>query len=177
MNDIDTGTVQIKGLAELEKVLLAFPDKIAKNILIGGVRAGAKSIRNEARQRATTQVSGKMTLILSALINRGDIGTIREFNGQKITVPPGFMKSKIASWKTRKSPYAVTFNTGIAGWKDRASKFFAFYWRFLEFGTSKMAAKSFLRPAFESKKMEAVEQMREYLHERIDKEAPKQVNT
>ena len=32
----------------------------------------------------------------------------------------------------------------------------AYYWRFVELGTAKMAARPFLRPAFESKKEEAV---------------------
>ena len=32
-----------------------------------------------------------------------------------------------------------------------------FYWRYLEFGTSKMAARPFLRPAFESQKMAAID--------------------
>lgn len=31
-----------------------------------------------------------------------------------------------------------------------------FYWRFVEFGTSRMAARPFLRPAFDSKKLDAV---------------------
>ena len=31
-----------------------------------------------------------------------------------------------------------------------------FYWRFVEFGTSKMSARPFLRPAFDTKKLDAV---------------------
>ena len=155
-----TGTIKIEGLAELEKALMDFPDKIAKNILIGGVRTGANIIRTDARGRSIAS----------------EKAIIRKFHGQKITVPPGFMTKKIASWKVRKSQYAVTFNVGIAGYKDRFTKFFPFYWRFLEFGTSKMAKRPFLRPAFESKKTAAVEAMRDYMDKRIDKEAAKQVS-
>lgn len=36
----------------------------------------------------------------------------------------------------------------------------AYYWRWVEFGTSKMAAQPFMRPAFEAKVAEAVEKMR-----------------
>jgi HK97 gp10 family phage protein len=35
----------------------------------------------------------------------------------------------------------------------------AFYWRWVEFGTSKMAARPFMRPAYEAKVAEAVEKM------------------
>lgn len=35
----------------------------------------------------------------------------------------------------------------------------AFYWRWVEFGTSKMAARPFMRPAYEAKVAEAVQKM------------------
>jgi HK97 gp10 family phage protein len=160
MNDIKTGTISVSGLADLEKTLLELPDKLAKNVLVGGVRAGANVFRTEARQRAVV----------------AEKEIIRKFHGQKLTIQPGFMQKKIASWRSRRTQYAVTFNMGIIGWKDRFNKFFPFYWRFIEFGTSKISAKPFLRPAFEAKKAAAIEAMRDYLDKRIDKEAPKQVN-
>ena len=43
----------------------------------------------------------------------------------------------------------------------------AFYGRFIEYGTSQMAAKPFLRPAAENKTEEAVEMMRSALAEAI----------
>lgn len=43
----------------------------------------------------------------------------------------------------------------------------AFYWRFFEFGSSKMAARPFIRPSFESKKGEALQAMRTKLSEKI----------
>lgn len=46
----------------------------------------------------------------------------------------------------------------------------AFYGRFLEYGTSKMAAKPFLRPAAEGKTEEAVTAMRDALAEAINLE-------
>lgn len=49
----------------------------------------------------------------------------------------------------------------------------AFYWRFVEFGTAKMPAKPFLRPAFESKKVEAAQKMKDQLNKRITAEAEK----
>jgi HK97 gp10 family phage protein len=43
----------------------------------------------------------------------------------------------------------------------------AFYWRFFEFGSSKMAARPFIRPSFDSKKDEALRAMRTKLAEKI----------
>jgi HK97 gp10 family phage protein len=157
MNDIKSETVSISGLSDLEKALTQFADRLQKNVLVGGVRAGANVFRKEARANAAV----------------AEKAIIKAFSGKKITVQPGFMKKNVMSWKLRKSPYAVTFSVGIVGWKNRFSKLFPFWWRFIEFGTSKMAAKPFLRPAFESKKMEAIETMKKYLAARIDKEVLK----
>jgi HK97 gp10 family phage protein len=154
MNDIDDGTVKISGLAELEKALNDFPLKLERKMLVGGVRAGANVFRTEARLRAAV----------------AEKALIKKFSGMNVTVQPGFMRKKIASWQKRRTRYAVTFFIGILGYKDRFSKLFPFWWRFLEFGTSKMAAKPFLRPAYEAKKMEAIETMKRYLAERIEKE-------
>ena len=49
----------------------------------------------------------------------------------------------------------------------------AYYWRFLEFGTSKLSAKPFLRPAFEAKKDAAVDAIKAKLAEAIEKTAAK----
>jgi HK97 gp10 family phage protein len=157
MNDISTESVKITGLADLEKTLNDFPVKLEKKILVGGVRAGANVFRTEARLRALV----------------AEKALIKKFSGQKVIVPPGFMRKKIASWQKRRTQYAVTFFVGIAGYKDRFTKLFPFWWRFIEFGTSKMAAKPFLRPAYEAKKMEAIEAMKEYLAQRIEKEVLK----
>jgi HK97 gp10 family phage protein len=47
----------------------------------------------------------------------------------------------------------------------------AWYWRFLEFGTRKMRAQPFLRPALEAKRREAVQAMKDRLSDRIELEA------
>jgi HK97 gp10 family phage protein len=43
----------------------------------------------------------------------------------------------------------------------------SFYWKFVELGTSKMAARPFMRPAYEAKKEEAVKTIGEKLDQRI----------
>jgi HK97 gp10 family phage protein len=49
----------------------------------------------------------------------------------------------------------------------------AYYWKFVEFGTSKMSARPFLRPAFEASKLQAVDRIQEYMAERIPREVEK----
>ncbi len=49
----------------------------------------------------------------------------------------------------------------------------AFYARFLEFGTSKMSARPFMRPAFDTEQPATIEAVRAYLAERIPKETEK----
>lgn len=151
--DIKTGTISVTGLADLEKRLLAFPDRIAKNILSGAMRAGAVEIQREARQKAP---------VSSAPHHLGK-------KGQKsyTLIEPGTLKKSIrvrlAPRKSRTVP--------IEYWVYVSSKIY--YWKFVEFGTPKMSAQPFMRPAFESKKEAAVERVREYLAARIEKEAAK----
>ena len=47
----------------------------------------------------------------------------------------------------------------------------AWYWRFVEFGTVKMSARPFLRPAFDMKKHEAVTAIKTRLAQRIEQAA------
>ena len=54
---------------------------------------------------------------------------------------------------------------------DAGGKFDAYYWRYVEFGTSRMAARPFLRPSFEVKKEEAIGAITEYIANRFPQEA------
>lgn len=48
-----------------------------------------------------------------------------------------------------------------------------FYGHMVEFGTSKMAAQPFMRPAFESQDQQSIEATKKYMASRIDKEVEK----
>ena len=48
-----------------------------------------------------------------------------------------------------------------------------FYGHMIEFGTSKMTAQPFMRPAFESQDNQSIEATKRYIAERIDKEIEK----
>jgi HK97 gp10 family phage protein len=83
---------------------------------------------------------------------------------------PGTLRNAISIWRKRKTPHAVTYYVGVrrlSGKKVSAFKRSTgreasenpddpFYFHMVERGTSKMRAQPFLRPAFESKKLESV---------------------
>jgi len=154
-------TIQIHGFEDFKRQLAELPGRVGRNVLRGAVNAGATVIRREAVLRAPQYT-----------------GPISEGHP-----PPGTLKKAIYQKQIAELSNAVQ-QTFFVGWRQgkrqqalkRGSKIVnldAFYGRFVEFGTSKMGAKPFLRPAFEAKKDAAIEAMRVYLAERIPKEAEK----
>lgn len=151
MQDIKAGTITITGLADLEKRLLDFPDKIARKILNGAIRAGAVVIQREARDVAP----------------RSDESHYLGKGIKRVEIQPGSLKKGV---RVRKAPRRSKTQP-VEYWVYVSKKLW--YWKFVEFGTSKMSAQPFMRPAFEAKKQEALDKIREYLAARIDKEAAK----
>ena len=151
-------TVKVEGLAELAKALRELPDRVAKNGLRVSVYAGAKVIRDEARLRAPRAAK-------SLVPNQPPPGTLKRSVIMK-HIPE-------LSTLTRQT-FFVTVRHGKKyreqGKKGTLSQD-AWYWRFLEFGTRKMRAQSFLRPALEAKRHESVQAMKDRLSDRIELEA------
>lgn len=143
-------TVQIKGLRELAKALNELPDRVARNGLRVAVYAAAKVVRDEAKRR-TPMATG--TLRRAVIMKH-----IPELSGRA------------------RQTFFVTVRHGKKyrnqGKKKNLSQD-AWYWRFVEFGTSKMPARPFLRSALEAKRHEAVYAMKERLAQRIEEEAKK----
>lgn len=87
----------------------------------------------------------------------------------RVPVSTGVIKNNIIikraeekSNGAQKQTYLVTVRTG-----KKNAEGDAFYWRFVEFGTSKVAAQPFMRPAFEAMKRRALEAMRQRMREKI----------
>lgn len=151
-------TVHIDGLKELDRALQQLPDRIASNGLRASVYAGAKVVRDEAKLRAPKAAKSlgpdqppPGTLKRSVIMKQ-----IRELSGQDRQT---FFVTVRHGKKYRKQ-----------GKKGNLSQD-AWYWRFIEFGTRKMAARPFLRPALDSKRVEAAMAMKKRLQERIAKAA------
>lgn len=125
----ETLRLHIDGLQQLDRQLHSLPDKVAGRALAAAVRAGARVVRDAARERAPVQTG---TLQANIVIRNERSGSDAE---------------KTALVAVRNHP--------------------AYYWRFVEFGTRKMAAHPFLRPAFDACEREAVDAITEKLEQRI----------
>jgi HK97 gp10 family phage protein len=149
-----------KGLKELQQALKELPERVAKNVLRGSVGAGAAVIRKEAVSKAP---------VYQEQVQAGHppVGTLKKAIYQKQIYE---LSNQVKQ----------TFFVGVRHGKKFKKKGNtktplpdAYYASWIEFGTSKMSARPFLRPAFEGKKTEAVEAIRAYLEKRIPDEVAK----
>lgn len=136
--------VEIKGLNELMQALKQLPKEVEKKCLRPAVAAGAVVIR-KAAQDLVVRRTGLVAKAIRVGFNR------------KESTPGRAVYHVFVSQKVKDKLKNVT--------RD------AFYWRFLEFGTVKMSAKPFMRPAFDSTNREAAEVIKGKLAERIEVEA------
>lgn len=144
----DNVRIRTEGFAELAERLKQLGPRVAKNALRRAVSSGAAVVRNDARSRAPVD-TGEM---------KKDIQIKRE-------------KDERGSFMAK---YAVFVRSGkksrMSG-RARDVQKDSFYWKFLEYGTSKMPAQPFMRPAFEARKEEALKVIGEKLDEGIQKAA------
>ena len=152
--------IKLHGLDQLKNTLKDLPAVLGEKVLRAGLRAGAKPIRDEARANAPV---------------------LQESDPRR---KPGTVQKNIVTRKSKKDKYGVyvgvkALKAGqIAAFKKNNGKSAnnpddPFYWIFNEFGTSKMPAAPFLRPAFESKKYDALTRFQEHAKKRVVKEAEK----
>lgn len=129
----DHVTIKLDGFKELAEELRALGARVEANGLRSANYAGAMVITRAAKATAP--------------------------------VKTGLLRASIRAFRRRGPPFSVTHSVGVRGIKlthgntalnrrlRRVGKKYqadgpAFYGKFIEFGTSKMAAKPFLRPAF-----------------------------
>lgn len=154
-----TETVNISGLRELQDALKELPERVARNALSQAVNAGARVIREEAR---------RMAPVYTGPVSQGH-------------PPPGTLKKAIIQKGIAElsSLFAQTVFVAVRHGKKyrkvgkKEINRDAYYWRFVEFGTANMSAHPFMRPAFEAKKQEAVDAIKDRLALRIEEEAQK----
>lgn len=156
-----TVSIEIKGLKELQKALEQLPKEIQARPLRSAVSAGAKVIMDEAIARAPEGDTGNLKDSIYRYRSRKQSATGKE------TFLVGVRKGKGTYGDTRRNR-----RLGIVG-KKYITQGKAFYWRFIEFGTRFIQAKPFMRPAYESKKLEAAETIKERLKKAIDTQARK----
>lgn len=163
MNDL----LNVKGLKELDDVLATLPVKIQRNVMRGGMRAGANVIKNEAKDRApVSPPSGEGKRLYGHYM-----GALRDSIKVSTSSRRGVIRAFIR-----------------AGGKNKKTGADVFYAHMVEFGTAAhkiggklkifgrvisgvdhpgAPARPFLRPAMDAKFGEAVVAMAQYIKLRL----------
>jgi len=133
-------TINKKEMDKLMKTLKGFPDKVQKSVVTGSIRAGATTVREEIRSKVPRGTGAlKKSIYIKKRRTKG--------NEVKYTVMP------------RK----VVLPNGS---KAKDTRQYAYY---LEYGTEKMTAKPFIRPALTSVGNKPVTAARAYFTPRFKK--------
>lgn len=124
--------------------------------------AGARVIAKEAKVRAP---------VLAAPTPHRAPGTLKKNIRAK-----AIRSKQSGQWEAVVGMLALSAKKTVAfkaqtGQSGQANPDDPFYWRFIKFGTVKMAARPFLRPAFETRKREAADAIKAQLAKRIEQEA------
>ncbi len=164
-------TVTILGLAELEKRLQALPDQIKRGgLILRALRGASRIIRDQARRNVMDKIGGGKVATKSGRINKEYRSKLSSQNRK-----PGALLSGITDAFSREQELTtlvrVRNKKGYILAKDgnRAAATSPLYWWLLEFGTSRIPAWKFMRNAFESKKVQAAEEIKRGLADEINK--------
>ncbi len=146
-----TEQVSIQGLDGLLRSLREAPTAIQGRAVQAGMRKGGNVIRDDARLRAPKESGFMASQIVTRRANsrsrqRAGVGQGGEYF--TVGVKTG-RRRKYANTKRNRRRGRVGRVYEEAGW--------AYYWRFVEFGTKKMRASPFLTPAGEAKGPEAAQ--------------------
>jgi HK97 gp10 family phage protein len=142
-------TQDVKGLRELGEALKSFGSILGKKYLGRATSSAAAVFRDGARSLAPVK-TGTLRENIAIFKHTTDGNTAHYTVGVRPIRLTARSKKVLRVLKR-----ATGSRSAIAG--D------PFYWRFIEFGTSKMAARPFMRPAFESRKGAALETFRKTL--------------
>ena len=126
-------TVQVKGLDELKRKLAEVPKAMRKRVLRNALAAAAREVRDVAKRNAPV-----MTLGTSLKAPYRKPGTVRDA-----------IRVRTSKADRKAGDVGVFVNVRPAKAANRGAKNpnDPFYWRWLEFGTRKMAARPFLQRA------------------------------
>lgn len=124
-------SAKVTGIPDLKAALAGIVPKLRRQALRNALAAGARIVRDDARRRAPVLQPTLRTPYRKP-------GTVRK----AISV-------RTSKQARRRGDVGVFVNVRPAQRGQRGAKVPTdpFYWRFLEFGTKKMAARSFLQPA------------------------------
>lgn len=157
---------RIEGLDVLLETLRRMPPELikgARSPVAFGMRRGANVIRDDARSRAP-KASGEMAKsIATRRANARQRRKAKSATGadEYFTVGIAPRRGRYSNTRRNRGQGRVGKSYDFDGW--------TYYWKFLEFGTYKMAARPFLSPAGEAKGPEAAKVIAENIREGIDR--------
>lgn len=131
--------VRVEGMSDIARNLKLLPEKLQAMHLKRAVASGAILVRNEARSRVPVDTGVLRKSVITKYANEQ---SSRQKKTYIVTVRRGKKYQRV---KAKRGGKTVEINMD------------AFYWRFVEFGTQKMAPQPFMRPAFEQRKRDALE--------------------
>lgn len=152
----------IKGLGDAMKKLRTLGPKLQKKGLGVALRKGAAIVRKDAVNRAKVfDRTGTPNKIFKEIVTRTNAKRGRQVGGVVVQVGvKGGAKQYVDNRKNRRAGRVGGSYEGPGS---------VFYWRFLEFGTSKMAARPFMRPALENNQQRVTDTVVASLNTEIDK--------
>jgi len=146
-----------ESFAKVTKALEQLPTAIQERVVVGATRAATKVIADEAQRLAPVD-TGRLKLSIG--VAKAKKKDTKEHHVKFYAVPKTKLRKTIKATVNGKSAKLKTVD-------------YAFYAMFIEFGTSKMSAKPFLRPAVDHTLTTSVEAFKAYALKRIPKEVEK----
>lgn len=160
--------VDVQGLAEIERRLKALPERLGKNAMRRALRKGANVIRDAARANARRfdDPETREAIYKNIVVNNGGMKRERRAGGAMVRV--GVVGGAQGGKKLVHADNKTNRKKGIVG-----QEYSLYHWRYLEFGTSKMRAQPFMRPAAASSASAAYQAVVAAAPAEIDKELRK----
>lgn len=151
--------LKLTGFKELGDRLANLGPKLAARGLRATALAGALVVRDAAKQ--TTAWSDRTGLLRKNII-------VGEKRGQGFASRQSTYSVKVRNAKAQKYTNTATNRRLRRVGKKYQVEGTAFYGRFLEYGTSRMSARPWLRPAFDQSVTQAIEAMRARLGQAVE---------
>ncbi len=157
----DTITVKIQGLAEIRSAMQQLPDRVNRTAVRSSLQAGAAIIRNAAKAKAP---------VYHGEVSQGHPapGTLRKSIVTKFASELSTPGYQVYIVTVRRGKKYQQVSQRVRGGGVRVVNLDAYYWTFVEFGTSRMPGTSFMRTAFNEQQITAAERIKEKLAERVE---------
>lgn len=146
----------IAGIPELQQAMELLPKAAAGKALDNATRKAANVITEEIKLRAPVRADGFPKRVTDKSDKRRK---------------PGYLKKRVGTQRIKVTQTSASYTAGMRFNLSTGKARGAFYAYYQEYGTKHMAAKPFIRPAYEAKKAEALQTLLSTLDENIVREA------